>query len=96
MDLYNPHMVPQTSLQGNYDFPRSTNKIQFFLDKISTSEKIYQYNEESKYEQYEHQSIFPWVGGGMGGVLVRSEVSGRVGGVAEGVVGMVVFLDWKF
>ena len=29
----------------------------------------------------------------MGGVLVRSGVSGEVGGSGEGVVGMVVFVD---
>ena len=29
----------------------------------------------------------------MGGVLVRSGVSGKVGGGWEGVVGMVVFVD---
>ena len=38
MDLYEPHMVPHTISWGNYNFPKSTNKIQFF-DKIFTSEK---------------------------------------------------------
>ena len=38
MDLYDPYMVPHTISLGNYNFPRSTNKIQFF-DKISTSVK---------------------------------------------------------
>ena len=38
MDLYDPHMVPYTIPYGYYDFPRSTNKIQFF-DEISTSGK---------------------------------------------------------
>ena len=38
MDLYDPYMIPQTISWGNYNFPRSTNKIQFF-DKISTSVK---------------------------------------------------------
>ena len=41
-------MVPYTIPWGNFNFPRSTNKIQFF-DEISTSEKIlYQFNERSK------------------------------------------------
>ena len=30
MDLYNTYMVPYTVPQGNFNFPRSTNKIQFF------------------------------------------------------------------
>ena len=48
MDLYDPYMVPRTILWGNYNFPRSTNKIQFF-DKISTSVKIkIQFNERLK------------------------------------------------
>ena len=38
MDLYDSYMVPYTIPYGYYDFPRSTNKIQFF-DKISTSGK---------------------------------------------------------
>ena len=37
---------------GIYNFPRSTNKIQFF-DKISTSGRICRLNEGLKYE---HQS----------------------------------------
>ena len=47
MDLYNPYMVPHTIPWGNYDFPRSTNKISFF-DEISTSGKICQFNEGLK------------------------------------------------
>ena len=38
MDFYSPYMVPYMILLGNYNFPRSTNKIQFF-DEISTSVK---------------------------------------------------------
>ena len=37
-------MVPLTFPWGNYNFPRGTNKIQFF-DDISTSGKICQFNE---------------------------------------------------
>ena len=56
MDLYDPHMVPHTISWGNYNFPRSTNKIQFF-DKISTSvKKIVDLMKDLKYE---HQSTFP-------------------------------------
>ena len=38
MDFYSPYMVPYMILWGNYNFPRGTNKIQFF-DEISTSGK---------------------------------------------------------
>ena len=38
MDLYDPYMVPYTIIYGYYNFPRSTNKIQFF-DEISISGK---------------------------------------------------------
>ena len=38
MDFYSPYMVPYMILWGNYNFPRSTNKIQFF-EKISTCGK---------------------------------------------------------
>ena len=54
MDLYNLHMVPHTIPWRNFNFPRSTDKIQFF-DKISSSGKIYEFNEVPKYK---HQSIF--------------------------------------
>ena len=47
MDLYNPYMVPHTIPWGNYNFPRSTNKISFF-DKISTSGKSCPFNEGFK------------------------------------------------
>ena len=47
MDLYNPYMVPHTIPQGNYNFQMSTNKIKIF-DEISTSGKIYLFNERSK------------------------------------------------
>ena len=56
MDLYDPYMVPHTILWGNYYFPRSTNKIQFY-DKISTSvKKIVDLMKDLKYG---HQSTFP-------------------------------------
>ena len=55
MDLYDPYMVPHTISWGNYNFPRSTNKIKFF-DKISTSvKKIVNLMKDLKYE---HQSTF--------------------------------------
>ena len=42
--IWSPTLFPR----GNFNFPRSTNKIQFF-DEISTSEKILcQFNERSK------------------------------------------------
>ena len=40
------HMVPYTIPKGNFNFPRSTNKIQFF-NEILISEKN-QFNEMSK------------------------------------------------
>ena len=49
-------MVPYMSPWGNYNFPRNTNKIQFF-DEISISgKKIANLMKDLKYE---HQSIFP-------------------------------------
>ena len=55
MDFYSPYMVPYMIPWGNYNFPRSTNKIQFF-DEISTSgKKIVDLMKDLKYE---HQSIF--------------------------------------
>ena len=49
-------MIPHTIAQGNYNFPRNTNKIQFF-DEISTSgKKVVDLMKDLKYE---HQSIFP-------------------------------------
>ena len=54
MHLYSPYMVPYTLPQGNFNFPRSTNKIQFF-DKISTSGK--KIVDLMKALKYEHQSI---------------------------------------
>ena len=47
-----PYMIPW----GNYDFPRSTNKIQFFWMKFPHLEK---YAILMKNLKYEHQSIFP-------------------------------------
>ena len=47
MDLYDLYMVPNTILQGYYNFPRSINKIPFF-DKISTSGKICRLHEGLK------------------------------------------------
>ena len=44
MHLYNPYRVPHTIPQGNYNFPRSTNKINIF-DEISISGKNCQFNE---------------------------------------------------
>ena len=49
-------MVPYTLTWGNFNFPRSTNKIQFF-DEISTSGK--KIVDLMKYLKYKHQSIFP-------------------------------------
>ena len=55
MDLYDPYMAPCTISWGNYNFPRSTKKIQCF-DKISTSgKKIVDFMKDLKYE---HQIIF--------------------------------------
>ena len=59
MDLCDPYMVPHTISWGNYNFQRSTNKIQFF-DKIFTSvKKIVNLMKDLKYE---HQSTFPFWG----------------------------------
>ena len=58
-------MVPHTIPWRNFNFPRSNSKIKFF-DKISTSahlEKFIDLIKNPKYEQYEHQSIFPCGGG---------------------------------
>ena len=49
-------MVPYTLPQGNFNFPRSTNKIQFF-NEILISEK--NYIDLMKCLRYEHQSNFP-------------------------------------
>ena len=38
MDLYDPYKSPHTISLGNFNFPRSTNKIPYF-DEISTSQK---------------------------------------------------------
>ena len=65
MDLYNPYMVPQTIPQGSFNFPRSTNKIQFF-DEISSLEKFINLTKDIKYKC---QSIFPLWGMGVGGWL---------------------------
>ena len=55
MDLYDLYVVPYMILWGNYNFPRSTNKIQF-LTKFPHLKKIVSL---MKYLKYEHQSIFP-------------------------------------
>ena len=56
MDLYDPYLVPYSILSGYYNFPRGTNKIQFF-DIIATSgKKIVNLMKDLKYE---HQSTFP-------------------------------------
>ena len=47
MDLYNLCVAPHTIPYGNYNFPRSTNKINFF-DKISSPGKICRFNEGPK------------------------------------------------
>ena len=47
MDLYDTYGSLHYSL-GEFNFPKSTNKIRFF-EEISTSEKIlFQFNERSK------------------------------------------------
>ena len=57
MDLYDPYMVPHTISWGNYNFPRSTNKIQFF-GKISTSVKQnFWFNERLKIWAPKHFSL---------------------------------------
>ena len=59
MHFYSSYMVLYKILWENNNFPRSTNKIQFF-DKISTSgKKIVDLMKDLKYE---HQSIFPFCG----------------------------------
>ena len=56
MHLYTLYMVPYMIPWGNYNFLRSTNKIQFF-DEISTSgKKIVNLMKDLKYE---YQSTFP-------------------------------------
>ena len=54
MDLCNPYMVLHTIPQGNYKFPRSTNKINF-LTKFLVLEKFVDLMKDLKYEC---QSIF--------------------------------------
>ena len=56
MHLYDLYIVPYIIPWGNYNFPRSTNKIQLFY-KISTSGK--KIVDLMKYLNYENQSIFP-------------------------------------
>ena len=56
MDLYDPYMVPYMISCGNYNFPRSTNKILFF-DKISTKGKICWFNEGLKIWTPKHFSL---------------------------------------
>ena len=58
MDLYDPYMIPYTILLGNYNFPRSTNKIKFLM-KFPHLEKFVNLMKDLKYE---HQSIFPLLG----------------------------------
>ena len=65
MDLYDPYIVPCTIPQGYYNFPRSTNKIQFF-DKISTSGRICQLNEGLKIWTPKHKYNTKFWGGGGG------------------------------
>ena len=54
MHLYSSYMVHHMIPWGNYNFPRSTNKIQF-LTKFPHLEKIVDLMKALKYE---HQSIF--------------------------------------
>ena len=44
MDLYDPYESPHTISLGNFNFPRSTNKIKF-LTKFPHLEKKFQFNE---------------------------------------------------
>ena len=44
MDLYDLYIVPYMIPWGNFNFPRSTNKIQFF-DEVSTSGKNCRFHE---------------------------------------------------
>ena len=55
MDLYGPYKSPHTISWGNFNFPRSTNKIQFLM-KFPHLEKIVDLIKALKYE---HQSILP-------------------------------------
>ena len=55
MDLYDPYKSPHTISWGNFNFPRSTNKIQFLM-KFPHLEKIV---DVIKALKYEHQSILP-------------------------------------
>ena len=41
-------MVPYTLPQGNFNFPRSTNKIQIFNEILISEKKLYLFNEMSK------------------------------------------------
>ena len=56
MDLYSSYMVPYKIPWGNYNFPRSTNKIQFFNEISTSGKKIVDLMKDLKYE---HQSTFP-------------------------------------
>ena len=47
MDLYDPHMISYSIPLGYYNFPRGTNKIQFF-EEISTSGNNCLFNERPK------------------------------------------------
>ena len=35
VDVYNPYKVPHTIPQGNFNFPRSTNRIKFFGQNLT-------------------------------------------------------------
>ena len=58
MDLYDPYIVPHTIPLGYFNFPRSTNKLNF-LTKFRHLEKIVNLMKDLKYE---NQSIFPMWG----------------------------------
>ena len=53
---WNPYMVCHTMHKGSFNFPWSTNKINFLM-KFPHLEKIVDLMKDLKYE---HQSIFPW------------------------------------
>ena len=56
MHLYSSYMVPYMIPWGNYNFPRSTNKIQFFDRNFHIWKKIVDLMKDLKYE---NQSTFP-------------------------------------
>ena len=59
MHLYSSYMVPHMIPWGNYNFPRSTNKIQFLTKFPHLEKKIVNLMKALKYK---HQSILPLLG----------------------------------